>query len=193
MRKGIFLMSLIASFVLASAVAYSAEFNLGPNNFTVKLDSINFGDNALKHLDNAYYIGFEGYGHIGQNFYLGAEVGYVNADKNVVDAGTEVNKELIFIPLELNLKYTIKVVSHLIFDLGAGFSYNYAKEEISGSGISSSADDWLWGGQFFADMNYKIGQIFLGANTKYQITGRGNNLDHRFDNWRIGGQIGVMF
>ncbi len=193
MRKVIFLISFITFLVSASIVAYSAEVNLGPNNFTVKVDSIHFEDNALKGLDRGIYVGLEGYGYLGQNFYLGAEVGYVDTDGQIESEGARLDKELIFIPIELNLKYTIRVVSNLLFDLGAGFSYNYAKEELSGLGVSSSLHDWIWGGQFFGDLNYKIGQFFLGGNVKYQITGHGHNIGHEFNNLRAGGQIGVMF
>lgn len=192
MRKILFLISLMASLVVANA-AYPAEMDLGPNNFTVKLDSIDFKDSPLKDLDNGLYVGLEGYGDLGSNFYLGAEVGYVEIDENVESAGTKVKQELIFIPVELNLKYAIKIVPRLIFDLGGGFSYNYAKEEVTESGVSSSVDEWLWGGQIFADLNYKIKQFFLGANIKYQMTKNGKDFDHNFNNLRVGGQIGVMF
>ncbi len=193
MRKAVFLISLIASLVVASTAAYPAGINLGPNNFAVKLDSIHFSDKELKDFNNAFFIGLEGYGDLGQNFCLGAEVGYVDKEGKTENSGTKANNELIFVPIELNLKYTIKVVSRFIFDVGGGFSYNYAREKISDTSVSSTVNEWLWGGQFFSDLNYKIGQFFLGANVKYQLTKNGKDLGHNFDNLRVGGQIGVMF
>ena len=193
MRKAVFLILLMASLIAASSAAYPAELNFGPNNFAVKLDSIHFNDKALKSVDSGYYIGFEGYGDLGKNFYLGAEVGYANIDGSEEGQGTRVDEELIFVPIELNLKYTIKIVSRLIFDIGAGGSYNYVKETASVEGVSSALHEWLWGGQFFADLNYKVGQFFLGANGKYQLTKSGKDFGHNFNNWRVGGQIGVMF
>jgi hypothetical protein len=193
MRKAVFLISLIASLVVASTAAYPAELNLGPNNFAVKLDSIHFSAKGLKDFNNAFYMGLEGYGDLGNNFYIGSEVGYVDKKGKTDKSGTQADRELIFIPMELNLKYTVKVVSRLIFDVGGGFSYNYAREEISEAGASSTVNEWLWGGQFFGDLNYKIGQFFLGANLKYQLTKNGRDLGHNFDNLRVGGQIGVMF
>ncbi len=71
MKKVVFLISLIASLVVASTAAYPAEINLGPNNFAVKLDSIHFSDKELKDFNNAFFIGLEGYGDLGQNFCLG--------------------------------------------------------------------------------------------------------------------------
>jgi len=193
MRKAVFLISLITSLIVVSTAAHPAELNLGPNNFTVKLDSIQFNDNALEDFNNAFFLGLEGYGDLGKNFYLGAEVGYVDKEVKTEIAGTQANRELIFIPIELNLKYTVKVVSRLIFDVGGGFSYNYSREKISGAGESSTVNEWLWGGQGFIDLNYKVEQFFLGANLKYQLTKNGRDLGHNFDNLRVGGQIGVIF
>jgi len=193
MRKIVFLISLIASLVIASTAAYPAELNLGPNNFTVKLATIHFSDKALKDFNNAFYMGLEGYGNLSKNFYVGAEVGYVDKEEKTGKSGGNANRELIFVPIELNLKYTIKVVSQLIFDVGGGFSYNYAREEIPATSVSSTVNEWLWGGQFFSDLNYKMGQFFLGAHVKYQLTKNGRDVGHNFDNLRVGGQIGVMF
>jgi len=196
MKRVVFLFLLVASLVMASTVAYPAErMNLGQNNFAVKLDSIHFSDNALNGVDDAFYVGLEGYGDLGKNFYLGAEVGYVDKDGKIESSGIKLDNELIYIPVELNLKYAVKVMRGLVFDLGAGFSYNYAKEEVKEveSGVTSSLDEWVWGGQFFADLNYKIGQFFFGANAKYQLTKSGNDLGHDFNNVRVGGQFGVMF
>lgn len=184
-------LSLILSFSMAAA-AYAAaeELPLGPRNFTIKLDYIDFNE---KELDTGYYVGFEGFSEIGQNFYLGAEIGYVNTDGKVEIEGINADTDVVFIPIELNLKYALKVSSHLIIGLGGGASYNFAKEEVSEAGLSSSIDEWLFGGQVFTDINFKVGQVFLGVNAKYQITDNGRDIDHDFSNWRVGGQIGVMF
>ena len=80
--------------------------------------------------------------------------------------------------------------------LGAGISYNYFK--IEANRIDEYADDWLFGGQFFADLNYMMTkEWFLGINGKYQITEdlEFDNIDTKTsaDNWRVGAQIGFMF
>jgi hypothetical protein len=93
-------------------------------------------------------------------------------------------------PIELNMKYAVRILNNLIIDLGVGGSYNYAKEEISGS---DSADEWLFGGQFFGDVNVAIGKIFLGINSKIQFTDKGKDTAKNYSNWRIGGQIGIVF
>jgi Outer membrane protein beta-barrel domain len=121
--------------------------------------------------------------------YLGMEVGYANPDGNVLGIDTEVT----FVPIELNLKYAIPASPNLVFDLGAGASYNYVQEKVSLSGVSVSSDDWLFGGQVFADVNYTSGIFFIGINGKYQITEDIKGGNYSYNNWRVGGQVGVMF
>ena len=58
MRKAVFLISLITSLIVVSTAAHPAELNLGPNNFTIKLDSIQFNDNALEDFNNAFFASF---------------------------------------------------------------------------------------------------------------------------------------
>jgi len=182
--------SLILSFAVSSITHAAEELPLGPRNFTIKLDYIDFNEEKI---DSGSYIGFEGFSEIGQNFYLGAEVGYVDTDGKTEIQGLRADSDVIFIPIELNLKYALKVSPRLIIGLGGGASYNFAKEEVSEPEISSSIDEWLFGGQIFTDINFKFRQVFLGINAKYQITDHGRDIDHDFSNWRVGGQIGVMF
>ena len=194
MCRTVFFIIFTAALVLMLTMpVFPAELNLGQNNFAVKLDSIHFKDKALNDLDHGFYVGLEGYGDLGQNFYIGAEVGYVSIDGSVENLGFREDRELIYIPIEVNLKYTIKIIKGLVCDLGAGVSYNYAKEGPTGNGFSPAVDEWLWGGQLFGDLNYRIGKFFVGGNVKYQTTKEGNDFKHDYDNLRAGGQIGVMF
>jgi hypothetical protein len=177
--KRLFLFSLIVAFIIAPTAVYAAEkVPLGIGNLAVKVDYINFTDNLED--DDGLYIGLEGYGKIIPNLYLGAEVGYTNPDF----------EDTYFVPIELNLKYAVKDTPNFVIDLGAGASYNYAKAESSGGSLSE--DDWLFGGQFFIDLNYIVDQFFVGINAKYQLTEELKGFDN-FNNWRVGGQIGIMF
>lgn len=188
MKKIVAALLLAASFVLLSTVGYAADkITLGKNNFAIKVDSINF-DN--KNTDDGVYVGAEGYKEIEKNLYLGAEVGYISTDSKVTIFGATVNSDTIFLPVEINMKYAVRIIDHLIVDFGVGGSYNYAKEEISGS---DSEDEWLFGGQFFGDVNVTIGKVFLGINSKIQFTDKGRDTAKNYSNWRIGGQIGIIF
>ena len=203
------LFSLIIAFVLVSTTVYSAErVPIGNGDIAVKLDYINFTDDVLENsdVDTGFFIGLEGYAKIAPNLHLGVEIGYANPDGNISGCifvpsyGTvcgSADTEVTFVPIELNLKYAIKAAPNFIIDFGAGVSNTYVKEEatVSALGISASAsvDDWLFGGQFFADLNYTIGQFFLGINAKYQLTEDFKDFNYNYNNWRIGGQIGIMF
>ena len=206
MKRVLLLCSLVMAFLMVSTSVYAQQRKaaLGLGNIALKVDYISFTEDDWKDLDveNGLYVGLEGYGQIASNLYLGAEIGYANPDGQVrlfnpffgtVNADTD----LTYVPVELNLKYAIEVAPNLVMDFGAGVSYNYTKVEISALGTSADEDDWLFGGQFFADLNYKIGQFFIGINAKYQMTQdleiNDIDTDVSADNWRIGGQVGIIF
>ncbi len=214
--KKLFLVLLIVSFIILSTTAFAAEkapfkTALGSGNVAFKFDYINFTEDLLDDFeaDDGYYIGLEAYGQIAPNLYLGMESGYAKTDGTItaylIDYPyiyyANVDSDLTFVPVELNLKYAIGTSPYFTIDFGAGVSYNYVEEELSALGLSISADDWLFGGQFFIDLNYKFDQWFFGINAKYQITEDfeewghpyGLDLDHNLNNWRIGGQIGFLF
>jgi len=203
--KKVFLVLVAISFIAITSVAFGAEKVLiGNGNIALKMDYLHFTENALDDLDNAdcFYVGLEAYNKITSNLYVGMEIGYANSEgearvTNVELERVKADTELTFVPIELNLKYAIDITPRLVMDFGAGVSYNWMKEEISGRGTSVSEDDWLWGGQLFAALNYKIDRFFFGINAKYQLTEDfeidNNETDVNANNWRIGGQVGIMF
>ncbi|HZV47619.1 MAG TPA: hypothetical protein VFG06_09790 [Thermodesulfovibrionales bacterium] len=199
--KKIVLLLVALSFIVATSVAYGAEKALlGNGNIALKLDYLAFTEDALDDIDtdDALYIGLEAYNKITSNLYVGMEIGYATSDGSARIDDVKADTELTYVPIELNLKYAIDVAPRLVVDFGAGASYNWMKLEFSKwGGVSSPGDDWLWGGQFFAALNYKIDRFFIGINGKYQLTEdfeiNDNETDVNANNWRIGGQVGIMF
>jgi hypothetical protein len=190
--KRLRLFVLIGVFVLASTVASAQEKGpLGNGNFAVKLDYIAFTDGHFDDFvneDDGMYLGLEGYGRIGSNWYLGGEIG----TGTNIDFGGE---EITFIPVELNLKYAKEAARNLVVDFGGGLSYSYVEIEPStffGSG-QEERDDWLLGAQVFADLTYKINWFSIGINGKYQITEDFKNEGIDLSNYRLGVQFGVVF
>ncbi len=192
----------MAAFVISSSSAYAAQrfpykAAFGFGNVAMKVDYINFTDDLVKDFDNdkGIYIGFEGYTAIMPNVYLGAEIGYANPDGRIYIDGERVDTEVTFIPIELNLKYATQAAPNLLIDFGAGISSNYVEEEEYGFNFfgSDRRDDWLFGGQFFMDINFTMNQFFIGANAKYQVTEDFKEYNYNYSNWRIGGNIGLMF
>jgi hypothetical protein len=199
--KRLFLFSLIFIFVLASTIVYAEEkpalekAPLGIGNLSLKMDYISFSDNKLENLglDDSFYTGLEGSVKIYPNLYLGAEIGYANPDSNAKVDGNKITTDLRFIPVELNLRYAVQTYPNFVVGFGGGVCYDYVEAKVSGNGLKSG-DDWLFGGQFFADLNYTIGtNLFLGVDAKYQLTDDFEDWNTNFSNWRIGGHIGIRF
>ena len=202
--KKLLLVSFLFVMVLGSSAAFAAEkAPLGAGNVALKLDYISFTENEFEDakVDTGFYIGLEAYGEVSPNLSLGAEVGYANPDGKIdelVDGiAVNIKNEVTFVPIELNLKYAFKAAPNLAIDIGAGVSYNFAKVETTASALgislSDSEEDWLFGGQFFVDLNYTVNQFFIGVNAKYQLTEDFKDADFGFSNWRVGGQVGLMF
>jgi hypothetical protein len=188
MKKIVLPLVLVAASVLLASAGYAADkMTLGQKNFAIKVDSIHFDNDKT---DDGVYVGAEGYTEIEKNLYLGAEVGYTSNDGEVSLFGDTVTSDVIFLPIEVNLKYAVRIIDHLIISFGIGGSYNYTKEEISGS---DAEDEWLFGGQGFGDINVTIGKVFLGINAKIQFTDKGRDTGKNYSNQRIGGQFGVIF
>jgi hypothetical protein len=194
MKRLILVSTLILSFVIVPGAVCNAKTNpLGIFNFGVKVDYISFTDDFLKDadVDTGVYIGAEIYSIILPYFYLGLEAGYANPDGNV----SGVDTELTYVPLELNGKVAFEPAKNLAIDLGGGVSVNYAEMKGSILGVPVTEDDWLWGGQVFADINYIAGGVvYIGINGKYKIAEKGiKGYDVALSNWMIGGQIGFKF
>jgi hypothetical protein len=194
--KKICIIMIMSALLIVAATVHAAEIvPLGDKHAALKLNTIIFTDSKLKDADvkSGKYIGFEGYNSIGTNLYLGAEVGYGYADGNTTVLGDDYDTKLYFIPLELNIKYALPLSKHFAFDFGGGPSYSFIEEDITTLGTTERKDDWVFGGQVFLDFSYVYGQFFLSLNSKYQFTGIKHDTDHRFNNMRFGGQIGVTF
>jgi len=204
--KKLFILSLSVLFVFASSSVFAAErYSLGMSNIALKVDYINFTDDVFENidLDNGIYVGLEGYYAVMPNLYLGMETGWAGAENDDEIENLKVDIDVTFIPIELNLKYAAELAPQWVLGLGAGISYNYF--EIEANNIDRDADDWVFGGQVFAELNYKMSDYwFLGIESKYQWTddlefddvgndGRDIETNTSADNWRVGARVGFVF
>jgi outer membrane protein W len=201
--KKILLLTLMLVFVFASTTLYAAEkYALGMGNIALKVDYINFTEDVFDNidLDNGIYLGLEGYYTIYPNLYLGLEAGWAgtsnDGDIEIDGEKRNVDIDVTFVPIELNLKYVFELDPNWSIGVGAGISYSFF--EIEANKIDESVDDWVFGGQVFADVNYKMSkEWFIGINAKYQFTDdlEFDNVDTSTsaDNFRVGAQIGYMF
>jgi hypothetical protein len=176
---------------LVSSVAYAQDtIPLGKGNVALKIDYIGFTDGDLERADveNAAYVAVEGFYEIVRNLYLGAEVGYAHPEGSTFFGDTE----LTYVPIELNLKYALGLSPSVAADLGVGASTNYGEFKVKGP-VSGETNDWMFGGQVFADVNYKSEGFFVGINAKYKFMDEFKDFNFNMNNWMVGGQAGVMF
>jgi len=205
--KKIILCSLLVLFVFASTTVYAAEkYSLGAGHVALKVDYFYFVEDVLKaDLGDGVYVGLEGYYGFLPNLYIGLETGWATTsnDDKINFEGDRIKAEVDtnFVPIELNLKYVIEATPSFLISLGAGASYNWFDVEVKLKGVGkANDDDWILGGQIFADLNYKISdQWFIGINGKYQFTediklkSGDVGATTKANNWRGGAQVGLIF
>jgi len=201
--KRIFIISLMIFVIFSATSVFAAEkYALGMSNLALKVDYINFTGDVFNKIDmkDTVYLGLEEYIALTPNLYIGVEAGWAGRSKEGTIDNTNFDLDINYVPVELNLKYAIGVARNWVIDLGAGVSYNYFR--IKANNIDESSEDWVVGGQVFADVNYKVDNLwFIGINGKYQFTdnlsfdlqGSNINTSTNVNNWRVGAQIGFMF
>ncbi len=182
----------ICAFVVTSTVVSAKEkAPLGNGNFAVKLDYIAFTDGYFdrgNNQDDGLYLGIEGYGKITPDLYLGGEIG---TGFNM-DLGGE---EITFVPVELNVKFAKEAARDFVVDFGAGLSYSSVEIQYTPffGAAQEARSDWLFGGQFFADLTYKIQRFSICVNGKHQITEDFKDEGIDLSNFRLGVQMGMVF
>lgn len=204
MKRLILFSILIAVLFVAPSVQAQQSYALGVGNVALKVDYFRFTDGDLEDLDleNGVYIGLEGYmALLDTNLYLGLEAGWAAtwSDTTGYYDGFryKTDMDVDYVPIEFNVKYVFPIDPIMNFDIGAGLSVNYFDISLDGYRFSYSEDDWLFGGQLFADLNFKMDPWFAGVNVKYQLTDDielGDiDTDVSASNFRAGGQVGIMF
>ncbi|MEW6585455.1 MAG: outer membrane beta-barrel protein [Nitrospirota bacterium] len=204
--KKVFLLTLMVVFVLASTSVYAQEkYALGSSNIALKVDYIKFTDDAFADVDleDGVYVGLEIYHALMPNLYLGLEGGWAGTegddDANIGGERVDIETDTTLVPIELNLKFAGEIVPNLVVGVGAGASYSYFEIDADIGDINADEDDWVFGGQVFAEVTYKIGSFFIGIDGKYHFTedieiGDGDiETDTNANNWRVGGHVGLMF
>lgn len=214
--KRLFVVSVLCCFMLfASSYVHAETYAIGAD-VAVKVDYFHFTDGLIGDLNaqNGIFVGVEAYKQLCfPNFYLGLEVGWAGTSGSVSGAIPaflgggilSLDSNINYIPIELNAKYVIPFSPCFFGVVGGGGSishFGYSGEVtavVPGFVGTASADDgdWVWGGQFFGELNYKYGCWFAGINVKYQLTQEihlfGVDTGANANNLRVGGQVGFMF
>lgn len=209
MKKVALTLVLLTFVALMSSAAYADKYEIGAD-VAIKVQYFRFTDSTLGdlNLENGIYVGVEAYKQLFvPNLYFGVEAGWAgtNSSPNSVYGElvpNNVDVDVNYIPIEFNAKYVIPIQPSLKLSLGGGFSYNYFKMNVDVFNYSTSGDDWVFGGQFFAALDYQFcNNAFLGVEAKYQLTenlnlhtsGRSFSTDTSADNFRVGLNLGYRF
>ena len=190
MKTTFTLILLTLVFLMTSATTCLAENKapLGVGNLMLKVDYIDFTDSYFTESDGLY-VGLEGYYSLTNSMYLGGEVGQA---ANITLFGGE---EIDFVPVELNAKYVSDLGTNLYLDFGVGVSYNRTEltyDSMFGNDIDRG-NEWLFGGQVFTDITYKLGRFAIGLNGKYQTTEEFKDSGVYLSNFRLGLSLGACF
>jgi hypothetical protein len=158
---------------------------LGKGNVSVTFGYVVFSEGVAE--DDGIYVGLEGYGRVARNLYLGGGV----AAAYSIGLATD---EMTLVPLEVNVKYARGVGSNVVVGGGVGLSYSYAEFlEVGFAAPNETSNTWLFGGQIFADLVYRIKWFDFGINAKYQLLQDFEEVAADFSNLRLGVQLGVIF
>ena len=200
--KKIAVFLILVGFILVSSSVYAQKYEIGAD-VAAKVQYFRFMDSAFEDLGakDGVFFGLEFYKQLFiPNLYFGVETGWAGTRggfNGIDDVGIfRIDTEVNYVPIEFNAKYVFEINPCLFFDLGAGFSINYIDIKTEAFRVSVSEDDWLWGGQFFGELNYKFTpNFFAGIGVKYQLTEstRLFGTDANADNLRVGAQVGYKF
>jgi len=188
-RSCFFLALLIA---LAMPVRLQAQDTapLGSVDIAAKVGYAAFSEGVED--DAGIYLGVEGYGNVAPHVYVGAEASVASSIGIFSD-------EMSLGSFELNGKYAKAVSSNFVLAGGAGLSYSYAEFDTFDffNGVAE-VSDWLFGGQIFADLVFRVKWFDLGVNAKYQLieefpTADVEQVEVDFSNFRLGVQAGFIF
>jgi len=183
------------------------------SDIAVRVDYFHFTDSQIKQLnaEDGVYVGLEAYKQLfAPNLFFGIAIGWAGTSGNVsgvvsnlgfLPTFVSADSSIDYVPIELNVKYVIPFATYFDFAFGAGGSINYFSLSTNVSAPAGvwhvSDSDWVWGGQFFGEINYRISNWFIGADVKYQFTQDlhlfGVDTQAGADNLRLGGHIGFSF
>jgi hypothetical protein len=213
--KNRLILAVVLCFAVLSAPCVHAE--MYGADVAVKVDYFHFSDSLMKNLnlENGVYVGIEAYKQLFcPNLYFGVAVGWAGTSGSVSDVVTgptflptsvTADSSIDYIPIEFNVKYVIPISRCFNFAVGGGGSINHfsfdsdisAGNAVGNAAVHVSDDDWVWGGQVFGEVNYKVNNWFIGIDAKYQLTQDLNlfGVDSQAgaDNFRAGGRVGFLF
>jgi hypothetical protein len=152
--------------VTGSPLLAQDEPLLGEYHFTAELGAMVMQHVTFETDDAGVHAGLDAYKHVGQNWYLGAEIGF-GGSIGFLAAESDIAM------YALNGKRVFGLGRVVRLDLGAGLSYNhvsYSENNLFGPDDGPEIDEWIFGAQALANLHLKLGWALLGAHVKYMLT-----------------------
>lgn len=166
---------------------------LGTSHFAIEMAPMFIQHRTFATDDYGIFMGLSGYGHVGNDWYVGGEIGAGGA---IGFFGLDSSS---FTPIEANAKRGFRLSERILIDLGAGLSYGRVKfNRNSWFSEDLSVSDWVAGGQILSNFYYQAGWVQVGFKIKYQLTADAKGVDSileddegwDYSNLRIGAFIG---
>jgi len=189
--------ALICTLLILTATTALAqkERAIGKSHYTAELAVMFMQHRTFETDDGGVYLGLAGYGHLGNNWYLGGEIGVGGGFGILSDEST-------FNPIELNAKKAFPLSESWAVDIGGGLSYNRVKFSHDSWFTDNDweVSDWVFGGQLMGDLYFKAGNFLIGLKLKYQLTADVPDVAAEispiegwdYSNFKIGLQIGFL-
>lgn len=167
---------------------------LGTSHYAVELDLMFLQHRTFETDDGGIYFGFAGYRYLGDDWYLGGEIGVGTA------FGLFLVENSTYMPLEVNAKRAFALSRHWVATLGGGLSLSRVEYSHDAFDPDDDVDvtEWVAGGQVLSDLIYQAGGFQIGLKFKYQLTTNVDEVTSRFSpdagwdysNLKLGIQIG---
>ena len=165
MRKAT--LSLLCTLVILTGATASAQESplLGTSHYSMEMAYMFLAHDTFAIDDYGVYLGLAGYGHLGDDWYLGSEIGVGGA------FGLFGFDSSSYTPIEVNGKRAFSLSPRWAMDMGAGLSYSRVKF-VNNAWFSESEiiTDWVFGGQVLTNLYFQTGWAQVGLKIKYQLT-----------------------
>lgn len=187
---------LLSGLAAASAAAQEAP-PLGRHHAYFSYSAMIMQHVTFESDDAGIHVGLAGYRHVGDDWYVGAELGG-GGSLNFLGIDSEITT------WEVNAKRALPLGRVVCCELGGGLSYNkvhYEENHLFSDDDDIEIDDWVPGLQVLANAHLKLGSFLAGAHVKYMLTGDVEGVQEAeglaegwdYSNVTIGVQFGFAF
>lgn len=201
MRGFLYIIMIVA---LHSAAAFADDAATPATGLSVKAGVIGFRDPLVD--VNGPYVGIEVFSRVSESVSVGGQASFGMMLNRADDlaAGSAVD-DLTYIPVELNVRYSVPLGEHILAGLDAGVSLNGIVEKKQQCGMilisldpvqycSTTTTQLLrLGAQVGLTVDVTSGTFRAGLDGTYQATDGDDSAAGKYSNYRLGVHAGWLF